>query len=427
MDPLSLTASIAAIAGVVLQIQQYASGVIGAKTDMNRLCSELLALKGVLEHVHYLLQPSKDGSTASQLDRKSSEDVTNIFRSSQFKDIIQDTKAFLVYLQERLGKPKGQLHTAWTRFVWPSSKVEVGEHIHRIERAKTYIVIVMLGDNIEYSRSTSKDIKDLVARLDAAKIEESKNALLERLAPVDPTQAHREACSACLKDTGLWLLSNVRFQTWYDGPRGSTMWLCGKSGAGKTILLSSVIEQTLSLAVQNSKIGVAYFYCTFNDAASQEPLNILGSIVAQLARQQSSLLHDLESHFEKNKAKLANIMLGALEKILQSCLASFSRVYIFIDAINESSSRKEIVGSISRIASFSEKVFVFLTSIEEILDSDRKESFRSTVITMRPGEISADVERVIDSSLQHRFNHLNLSSSLRKKIRTILVDQADGM
>lgn len=427
MDPLTLTVSIAAIAGTVLQIQQYAKDVIGAKVDMNRLCSELLALKGVLEHVQYLLEPSKDGSATRQPGLNESVDDSNVFRSSQFKDIISDTITFLAYLQERLGKPKGPLHTAWNRFVWPSSKVEIGEHISRIERAKTYIVIVMLGDNIESSRSIFKEIKDFVARLDEEKIEGSKNALLRRLAPVNPTRAHSEACSARLTDTGLWLLRNVPFQTWNNASQGSTIWLCGKSGAGKTLMVSSVIEHTASLAVQNSGIGVAYFYCTFNDAASQEPLNILGSIIAQLARKQPSLLHHLESLFEQNEAKFANFTLSDLEKILQSCLASFDRVYIFIDAVNESGSAKNIIGSISRLARFSGKVFVLLTSIEVIHDSASKESFRSTVITLRPDDISAAVEIVIESSLRHRFNHLSINSALRKKIRTTLVGQADGM
>lgn len=427
MDPLSLTASIFTIAGTVMQIQKFARDVNGAKADMNRLCGELLALKGVLEHIQYLVQPSQDGPAPLQSVLKEPEDNANIFRSPQFNDIIEDTNAFLVHLQEKLGKPKGHLRTTWDRFVWPASKVEIAEHIARIERAKTYIVIVMLGDNFESSRNIYQEIKDLIARLDEEKLEEklewSQSALLRRLAPVDPTQAHREACNSRLPDTGLWLLRGHRFRTWYNGPQGSAIWLCGKSGAGKTIIVSSAIEYTTSLAVQSSKIGVAYFYCTFNDAASQEPLNILGSIIAQLARKQPSLLYDLESI----EAKFANLTLGDLEGLLKSYLAFFNQVYIFIDAVNESGSSKDIIGSISKISKHSENLFVFLSSIEETLDSRLKSSLSSTVIAMRPDEISADMEKVIDSSLQHRFNHLKLSSALRTKIRTTLVYQAHGM
>lgn len=427
MDPLTLTVSITAIAGTVLQIQQYAQGVKGAKADVNRLCAELLALKGVLEHVQLLVQPSKDTTDTLQSGVKSSEDVSSIFRSSQFKDIIQDTKAFLIHLQERLGKPKGHLRTAWDRFVWPSSKTEVAEHIARIERAKTYIVIVMLGDNIESSRSIHQEIKDLIARLDEEKIADSKNALVSRLAPVDPTRAHRDACNACLAGTGLWLLRGQRFRTWHDGPKGSAIWLCGKSGAGKTTLLSSAIQHTASLARSKNDFGLAYFYCTFNDAASQEPLNILGSIIAQLARKQPSVLRDLESFFKQNEARFANLTLSSLEEILHRCLGSFERVYIFIDAVNESSSSRDIIGFISRIAKSWKQVFVFLTSIEEVLDSRLQASLPTTVIRMRSDEISSDVEKVVESSLQHRFDHLRLSNALKNKIRNTLVDQAHGM
>ncbi len=212
MDPLSLTASIVTIAGTVMQIQKYARDVNGAKADMNRLCGELLAWKGVLEHIQYLVQPSQDGPAPLQSVLQEPEDNANIFRSPQFNDILEDTKAFLVHLQEKLGT---------------ASKVEIAEHIARIERAKTYIVIVMLGDNFESSRNIYQGIKDLIARLDEEKLEGSHSALLRRLAPVDPTQAHREACNSRLPDTGLWLLRGHRFRTWYNGPQGSAIWLCG--------------------------------------------------------------------------------------------------------------------------------------------------------------------------------------------------------
>lgn len=135
------------------------------------------------------------------------------------------------------------------------------------------------------------------------------------------------------------------------------------------------------------------------------------------------MLYDLESI----EAKFANLTLGDLKGLLKSYLAFFNRVYIFIDAVNESGSSKNIIGSISKISKHSENLFVFLSSIEETLDSRLKSSLSSTVIAMRPDEISADMEKVIDSSLQHRFNHLKLSSALRTNIRTTLVYQAHGM
>jgi len=52
----------------------------------------------------------------------------------------------------------------------------------------------------------------------------------------------------------------------------------GNSGAGKTVLTSSAVEEIRSLVSNDWTIGFAYFYCSSNDAASQEPVNILGSL-----------------------------------------------------------------------------------------------------------------------------------------------------
>ena len=427
MDPVSLAPSIEALGGTVIQIQQNAKNVEGSKADMNRLCGELLAMKGALEHIQSLVQPSIDGPARSQPDLKNSEDVSNIFRSSQFGDIMKDLIRLLEDLQERLGKPKGPLRTAWDRFVWPSSKAAIGSHIARIERAKTCILMAMLGNNIESFPSIHQEVKDLITRLDEEKSERLKKALLKHLAPVNSARAHVRACNAHLSETGVWFLRDHRFHTWCNGPQASAIWLWGKPGAGKTTMISSVIEHTASLAVQKNNAGVAYFYCTFNSAASQEPRMILRSVIAQLARQKPSLLSGLENYFKGNKTKISNRTLGNWEEILWRCSAYFDRVYIFIDAINESRNRISIGRSISKIAKSSGNVSVFLTSIEETIDPTLQESLPSTVIAMRSNEISADVEKVIDSGLQHRFGHLKLSNSLKDKIRSTLVGQADGM
>ena len=72
-------------------------------------------------------------------------------------------------------------------------------------------------------------------------------------------------------------------------------------------MTSSAVEDIRSLVSQDETIGLAFFYCAFNDAASQEPANILGSLLADLARSQPDLLPEFESESRKSKqSKSAN-------------------------------------------------------------------------------------------------------------------------
>ena len=66
-------------------------------------------------------------------------------------------------------------------------------------------------------------------------------------------------------------------------------------------MTSSAVEDIRSLVSQDETIGLAFFYFAFNDAASQEPANILGSLLADLARSQPDLLPEFESEFRKPK------------------------------------------------------------------------------------------------------------------------------
>lgn len=81
-----------------------------------------------------------------------------------------------------------------------------------------------------------------------------------------------------------WFVGHRRgsFRNWLH-TRNSKLWLSGIPGAGKTLLAASVIEETITESSFKREVG--YFYCDYKDAEKQNPVNILGSLGAQLARQ----------------------------------------------------------------------------------------------------------------------------------------------
>lgn len=63
---------------------------------------------------------------------------------------------------------------------------------------------------------------------------------------------------------------------------------------GQTVMMSSTVEEIRKFAAWDKTIGLAYFYCAFNDEASQGPVNVLGSLLATLSQSKLELLLSLE-------------------------------------------------------------------------------------------------------------------------------------
>ncbi len=103
-------------------------------------------------------------------------------------------------------------------------------------------------------------------------------------------------------------------------------------------MTSFAVEEIRSLVSQDETLGLAYFFCAFNDAASQEPVNILGSLLATLSHGEPELLLGFESQCRQLKQSHSRDgpKLEDIEDRLRQCFRGFSNIYLFVDALNES-------------------------------------------------------------------------------------------
>lgn len=140
----------------------------------------------------------------------------------------------------------------------------------------------------EQSTSISANVRDIAGStrethrlLDSLALNEKSKELREWLSgPFDPTQKQDETLRERHPDTGQLFLQSPKFRAWLEGPAQQTprvLNLIGKSGAGKTSLISSAIKAAQSVGRENSQVAVAYYYCSFNEAASQDPVHMLNS------------------------------------------------------------------------------------------------------------------------------------------------------
>ena len=243
----------------------------------------------------------------------------------------------------------------------------------------------------------------------------------------DPTPKQDDTWKERQPGTGQWFLSSHEFQAWLEKPAQQTprvLNIIGKSGAGKTSLMSSTIRAAQSLGRDSSQTAVAYFYCSFDEAASQDPINMVGSFLSQVSTVCPNILEGLEVGFTRRERP----NLEDLEQQLTYQTARRSlKTLLFVDAVNECKKIEPMIDTLLRLAKSASDIRVLFTSTEEdplITALTGLEPPKATILTM--SAVSADIVLYIEAKLQEKKNLRRLPAETRERIKVMLIKKADG-
>lgn len=186
----------------------------------------------------------------------------------------------------------------------------------------------------------------------------------------------------------------------------------------------------MSLSNQSSPLAhqplTAFFYCDFRKPESQDPLNVLGSLVAQICSQLEFCPEELELAFSHSRHSNKRPTITLLRDIL--CSLSISRrIVLLIDGVDECNERKELLKSMTYFKHMSENISIFLTSRHELDIQDALISFEHIRIETWTKEVDKDIEIYIDHRLQTDQRLLRLKDSVKEEIRQCLHSKSSGM
>ena len=241
----------------------------------------------------------------------------------------------------------------------------------------------------------------------------------------DPTRKQDETWRERHPDTGQWFLQSPEFRAWLEGPAQRTprvLNLIGKSGAGKTSLISSAIKAAQLVARDDPQTAVAYFYCSFNEAASQDSSNMVGSIISQV----STVCPNLLKGMKVDSARSERPTLEDLEERLTSQTALKS--LILVDAVNECKNVEPMIKTLLRLAESASDIRVLFTSTEEdpcITELADLETPKALALTM--SALNTDIDIFIEAKIKEKRNLQLLPPEMREEVRNTLSSKADGM
>lgn len=216
---------------------------------------------------------------------------------------------------------------------------------------------------------------------------------------------------------------------WLENPN-SALWIHGIPGAGKTILSTLVVDEVLTRK-RSSSIGTAYFYVRHDDKNSQLLSNILGSLISQLARQNSAALEDvveLHKQHRRHGSLTMNLDDDDLIRLLFDMSKYFLHIFIMIDGLDECGSpldrdRKRLIDALAQIHCSRSCDIHMLIFSRDVLDIRKRLTaieFQIVSIAAR----SADLRLYVNAwlpSLDIR------SETLKVEVVDSLVEKAHGM
>ncbi|KAF9233869.1 hypothetical protein BU15DRAFT_66238 [Melanogaster broomeanus] len=120
---------------------------------------------------------------------------------------------------------------------------------------------------------------------------------------VDCTNKYEITLSQRQANTCRWLFDLDKYSDWYSS-WDTLLWVHGKPGAGKSVLISAVIERLSETGTDGDVL--AYFYCDFRTLRSTDAFEVIRSLLTQLLRQSKEnwlpLFNDLVDRKSKHSA-----------------------------------------------------------------------------------------------------------------------------
>ena len=317
------------------------------------------------------------------------------------------------------------------RLAWVRQKSNVQECLQAIERRKQYFTMVLSSSNSEYIQEVYSEVMTLSQRSTF----ELQKILATWLGAPDYHAQHAIYLTSRRPGTG------YRF---IDGPlasflRGSAssikiLWLQGKSGCGKSFIASHAIERTTKKMRQESS-AVLYFQCTFKDTSTHSASAVIASLIHQMCEKQPDLwdlVHTVNQEpILESKDSRQRASLDQLKRLFLEVSIRYSKLYVFLDAPNESSDCAAIITTLCEAIQSHPFMRLCVSSTPELsIQPFERLSVRYTCVKkdaeQPKEEQKKDFRTCIENFLLNGSSLVTLPSDLKSHIIEELSTKADG-
>ncbi|KAF7950301.1 hypothetical protein EAE96_007589 [Botrytis aclada] len=227
--------------------------------------------------------------------------------------------------------------------------------------------------------------------------------------------------------TGVWFTESKEFKNWASTDN-SKLWIYGIPGAGKTVLMASVIQEIEQ--TQDPSDGLAMFYCDYKDIQTHDPRTILGALARQLILQHEHAFTQLEAFCEKHhmtENTQGSATTDDFCEFIVELSRNFSTTSIVVDGLDEiAEDRAEVTTLLRSLNKPSGTIKTLLASRNEVDIRNVLEDYPCVTIAAKSGDLRLYVHSEIEKRTKLGKLHIG-DHNLKDHIVKVLTEGADGM
>ncbi|KAF4809179.1 Vegetative incompatibility protein HET-E-1 [Colletotrichum siamense] len=267
--------------------------------------------------------------------------------------------------------------------------------------------------------------KQVVTLMHDEQTSRQEREILDWLTTTDYAPQQRDHLSRRYTGTNQWLLDCDKYKSWISG-KSQTLLCPGMPGAGKTIMVSVVVDDLFHRYRNDSSVGIAYVYCNLEGQERQTYYDMLSSITKQLAQYRSPIPDSLKALYDTHHRKKTSRTLEDTINVLQAVAFSHDRVFIVIDALDEceSKSRHALLSEVFRLQKrHPTNVLATTREIPEIIESS---NFKNAN-TLKIQASDVDVSRYISSRTPDMQSFVQRRPEIQEEIQKGILCRINGM
>ncbi|KAH9052614.1 ankyrin repeat-containing domain protein [Lactarius vividus] len=255
------------------------------------------------------------------------------------------------------------------------------------------------------------------------------------LTPPDPSPNYNIAREIHQSGTATWFCEGSVFAEW--NRKGFLLWIDGKPGSGKTILMSTIIREIDKMR-KAGLASMAYFFFDFRDTQKQHRRDLLSSLLFQLSARSDACHHIFSRFYLDHDEGVQQPSDNALSQCLINMLKASGQpaTYIIIDALDESpnisgtpTARENVLQFVEELVSSKlPNVHICLSSRPEIDIRTILEPLAIFRVSLHEEkEQMADISGYIKSFVHSDRTMRRWTAENRQQVIDTLSKKADGM
>ncbi|KAK2771177.1 ankyrin repeat protein [Colletotrichum kahawae] len=285
-------------------------------------------------------------------------------------------------------------------------------------------VDLLLEENYAQHKSVNQT-KSAVMEL---KHDERIDRIQRWLSPPDASSIANHSRKIRQEGTGTWIFSHPMIQEWLLETR-QHIWLHGPPGCGKTILATCILDH---LEAKHDPLTLRFFF-DFQDVRKQTLDAMLRGLIFQLYVLGGSASGELDALFKDHQNGCWNPSTSNLIDCFKRMIMQFEKVYLLLDALDESKSMTELIEWISAVV-----VDLDLRNVKAILlsreEEDLPQGLKSCIgeegcLPLSKSSIDSDISAHVRETLQSNLAFKRWSSVpwVLDKISCEIRAKANGM